>query len=267
MRSTATISAGFILVLAVCSGGCFGTRAHDGFFLLRWVEKPSNRGLWEETPKRDRCEFSRVAVFDHRKDGARFAEIRDGLREGDVVGYWLSGGEVGRALVRGRLTKVLYGLFKYGHLGILVEDPEEPGRLVMFSSEGFKGPNVTEDVEALEGHSFDVFRLDQGSRLDVERLREFARLSMEKAGKWTGYDFSGMFGLWNDELQPSQPEEIGKEYICSTTVIAALYYSGVELETTHRRGVLDVITPLQVVASKGRIIVLPDMQVEVVTFE
>ena len=255
------------LAFLLLVGGCSGKQAHDGFFLLRWIEKPRNRGIWEETPTADRCEFSKCGSFNRQNGSVSFGEVRGHLQEGDVVACWLSVDEVNKELLKGKVNTAIYGAVKYGHLGILVKDPKNPERLVLFSSEGFKGPNVDEDLDDLKEHSFDAFRLDKTARLNAERLREFVVLSIEKAGKWNGYDFSGMFGLWNGDLKPSRPEDIDNEYICSTVVVAALYYSGVELEASHRRGLLDSVTPFQVVSSKGRFVRLPQMHVEAVALE
>jgi hypothetical protein len=42
--------------------------------------------------------------------------------------------------------------------------------------------------------------------------------------------------------------------------VAALYYSGLELDAVQRNGVLDLVSPKQVVTSKGMIIALPDVK-------
>ncbi|MEJ2407549.1 MAG: hypothetical protein P8171_25460, partial [Candidatus Thiodiazotropha sp.] len=157
----------------------------------------------------------------------------------------------------GDLAKLGYGLLKYGHLAIVVDEQGDSGKLRLFSSESFKGPNTREDIATLKEHSFDVYRLDKWNRVDVQRFHEFVQLAKDKAGKWYGYDFSGMFGLWNSNLRPTRAEEIGHDYICSTVVVTALYYGGVELDAIQRNGIADVVTPLQVVASKGRVIDSP----------
>lgn len=79
--------------------------------------------------------------------------------------------------------------------------------------------------------------------------------------------FSGMFGLWNSNLSPKNPDDVGYDYICSTVVLTALYYAGLELGANRRDGILDLVTPAQVVDSKGRFIPLPDMAVEVVAVQ
>ena len=82
---------------------------------------------------------------------------------------------------------------------------------------------------------------------------EFVEKSQEKAGTWIGYDFSGMFGVWNSNLRPSEAKAIGHDYICSTVVAAALYYAGADMKVSARAGWLDLVSPRQVVMSHGRL--------------
>ena len=65
------------------------------------------------------------------------------------------------------------------------------------------------------------------------------------------YDYGGVFGWKNAPWQPETREEIGSRYSCATLVVAALHYSGYELNSVHRGGRLDVVTPKQVVMSRG----------------
>jgi hypothetical protein len=96
---------------------------------------------------------------------------------------------------------------------------------------------------------------------DVGRMREFVSLSRARGEDWYGYDFSGMFGLWNSNLKPDRPGSIGHDYICSTVVVAALYYAGLQLDAIQRGGIADVVTPKQVVTSRGHFIPLPEVEI------
>ena len=93
-------------------------------------------------------------------------------------------------------------------------------------------------------------------------LFEFMRIAKVKAGTWYGYDFAGMFAIANNRLDPQKPEDVGHDYICSTTVLAAFQYAGVQLDAAYAAGLLpipgnehhgvgDLVTPLQVVACTG----------------
>jgi hypothetical protein len=184
------------------------------------------------------------------------------LREGDLVAYRMKRHEAALEVAKGKLNTVGYQLLDYGHLAIVVKTAQSD-ELRLFSSQSFKGPNVEEGIETLATHSFDVYRLDKWDVVDKARLYEFIDLAQEKAGKWYGYDFSGMFGLWNSNLKPNQPDDIGHDYICSTIVLACLYYAGVELDAAKRNGVLDLVSPKQVIASQGRIIHPPEVSLSV----
>ena len=235
----------------------------SGWFILKWMEKPGANGPSKRAKPEDVTQFIQVHAFEREANDATFEKTLEQLREGDVLAYRMGKWEARKKIFTGKLNNVAYRLYKYGHLAIVVRDPEDMSRLRIFSSESFKGPNMREGLDTLRTHSFDVYRLDKWSRVDRTRLNEFVQIAMKKAGKWYGYDFSGMFGLWNSNLKPTKPEDIGHDYICSTIVLTALQYSGVELDAYKRGGLLDLVTPAQVVASKGRIITPPEVTFDV----
>ena len=150
-----------------------------------------------------------------------------------------------------------YRLFKYGHLAIVAEDPENREHKVLFTSQSKIGVNIDEDVDTLRTHNWDAYRLDNWDRVDKERFREYVNLCRKAAGHFFGYDFTGMFALWNDNLRPTEKSNIGSEYICSTAVLTILYYAGFESDAIRRDGWLDLVTPYQVVKATGRFIPLP----------
>ena len=102
---------------------------------------------------------------------------------------------------------------------------------------------LKDSVHTLKDHCFAVYRLN--------RFHDFVQKSQEKAGNWIGYDFSGMFGVWNSNLRPNDAKAIGHDYICSTIVAAALYYAGADMKVSGRAGLLDLVSPRQVVMSHG----------------
>jgi hypothetical protein len=235
---------------------------NQGLHTLRWVEKPSSRGASQEANPKDRTQFDFVASFDQEKPET-FKTQKSTLREGDLVAYWMKKNEARSAILKGNFNSIGYRLLNYGHLAIVVKDPQNKNKLRLFSSQSFKGANIREDIDTLKDHSWDSFRLDQWQRVDKKRLYEFIEVAQSKAGHWAGYDFSGMFALWNSNLKPDHSHKIGHDYICSTVAVAALYYSGLELDAAQRKGLLDLVSPKQVVTSKGRIIALPDVKLEV----
>ena len=251
----------FLLGIAACAPNA-GENKNEGWHTLRWVEKPSSRGVSQQADPKDRTQFDFVTSFDQSQPDT-FEARKATLREGDLVAYWMKKDEARRAIMKGNFNSIGYRLLSYGHLAIVVKDPENHNKLRLFSSQSFKGANIREDIDTLKDHSWDSFRLDQWQRVDRKRLYEFVKVAQSKAGHWAGYDFSGMFALWNSNLKPTHSHKIGHDYICSTVVVAALYYSGLELDAVQRQGLLDLVSPKQVVTSKGRIIPLPDVKLEV----
>ena len=184
-------------------------------------------------------------------------EVVDKLQVGDVIAYRKEKWSARRELfAEGKLPVIGYRLFKYGHLAIVVEDPEDPGRKVLFTSQSRKGVNLDQDADSLQTHNWDAYRLDKWDRIDLDRIREGILRCKEKSGHFFGYDFTGMFALWNEDLKPEHTKDFGTEYICSTAVVTLLYFGGFESDATPRQE-LDLITPYQVVRAKGRFIKPP----------
>ena len=251
-----------ILLLAALSAGCAGRRAapeQGGLLILHWIERPNPHGPSTTAAPADRVRFEKFLSYDPQQK-RNFSAIIANLREGDVIAYRMRRNEARVKVVTGHVNILGYDLLKYGHLAIVVNYPQRPNGPItprLFSSESFIGPNTHEGIDTLKDHEWDAYRLDQWDRVDLARFHEFIGLVEKKAGRWYGYDFSGMFGLWNSNLRPNSPDNIGHDYICSTIVLAALYYSGVQLDAVRNNGYLDICTPLQVVSSPGRIITPP----------
>lgn len=199
-------------------------------------------------PEHKRIHFDKVASY---REGARgFEKVRRALRDGDVIAYFMTASEARKDVLQGNVNSVGYKVLDYGHLAILTSQVD-PKKLHLFSSQSFKGPNTEEDVDTLKEHSFDVYRLNRWEQVDQEKFHEFVSESQKKAGNKLGYDFSGMFGLWNSALKPKTPKQIGHDYICSTIVAAGLYYAGADLKASNRLGIFDLVSPRQVVMSHG----------------
>jgi hypothetical protein len=243
-------------IISMAAAGCIGcssTARHGGWFALQFMEKPSSHGASTQALLEEQTHFEQVLSYDAGKDQAAFESRLSQIREGDVIAYRKAFWDAYRDILQAKLNAVGYRVFKYGHLAIVVEDASYESGLRLFSSESFKGPNIREGLETLRTHDFDVYRLDKWEKVDRARLHEFVKASMAKAGKWYGYDFMGMFGIANSNLRPTSPDNIGYDYICSTVVVSALYYAGLELDAIQRDGLLDLVTPAQVVNSKGRL--------------
>ncbi len=233
---------------------------HLGWISLRWVEEPSPDGPSRNAAPEDRTKFEAVCSYD--KDQPETFKNREGkLREGDVIAYWMKKKEAAKATSRGNLAGPGYHMLTHGHLAIVIKDPKDSEKLILYTAHPFKGPHLELGLDSLATKSWDAVRLDKWNRIDHARFYEFVDLSIDKAGNWAGYDFTGMFGLWNSGIEPSHPDEIAVDYICSTLVVAALHYSGLKLDAVNRDGLLDLISPGQVVRSEGCIVPIPDVRI------
>jgi hypothetical protein len=239
-----------LILLVIYLTGAACTDSGRGWVSMRWVEKPVYSEDMQDVPEEKRLHFDKAGGYTEGDEG--FAEVKQTLREGDVIAYRMSGKESRDDIAKGRLNSVGYKILDYGHLAILTH-VEGNETLKLLSSQAFKGPNTEEDVDTLSEHSFDVYRLNRWDKVDVDRFHEFVEKSKKKAGTWIGYDFSGMFGVWNSNLRPKEAKAIGHDYICSTVVAAALYYAGANMMVSARAGWLDLVSPRQVVMSHGRL--------------
>jgi hypothetical protein len=236
---------------------------------MLWARKtkPLRRGLWRKGFWAGLAAFLVVTslalsgLFSKHVEisDQSWAEIMSDLKVGDVIAYRKEKWSARRELfAEGKFPVIGYRLFRYGHLGIVVDDPGVPGRKALFTSQSQKGVNMEEDIDTLRTHNWDAWRLDKWHRVDHERIREGILRCQEKGGHFFGYDFTGMFALWNENLKPEQVEDFGNEYICSTAVVTLLYYGGFESDATPRQG-MDLITPYQVVRARGRFVKPPDL--------
>lgn len=243
-------------VLVLCAG-CSGTPKHGGWFAVRWMEKPGTQRPTAEVAEHDTARFDPVFSYDARSDSAAFEHLAGEIREGDLIAFRMTFWDAYRRILTLQLHKLPYRFFKYGHLALVVQDPESPSQLRQFSSDSFKGVNVKYDLESLKKHDFDIFRLNKWERVNRTRLNEFVGKAIARSGRWSGYDFLGMFGLNNSSMRPTDAQTIGRDFTCSTVVVSALYYAGLDLDAIRREGFLDIVTPQQVVNSRGRFIPAP----------
>ena len=90
-------------------------------------------------------------------------------------------------------------------------------------------------------------------RVDKDRLYDFIRTGIARyQSEDAFYDNLSAIGLRNANLNPRTMDDIRGGYICSTAVVSALYYSGVELDNMRSSSYIDLVSPKQVVTSKGR---------------
>ena len=145
-----------------------------------------------------------------------------------------------------------YTFLKYGHLDLVMREPSGEDELVLFTCNGTEGVNIKRQFHDLGSRDWDAYRMKGWNRVNIDRLLEFVRISIvqEKGGESYG-DLSSL-GFGNANLKPKTQADIRGGYTCSTVVAAALYYAGVELDKTRGSSRLDLVTPKQIVTSKGR---------------
>jgi len=231
--------------------------------ILNWVEEPAKNRSLMLAEREDRTAFLKVFSFEKNQNNESWTSIRQNIQEGDLIAYRKDKWEARKNIfLKAQINQIGYRLFKYGHLAIAIRESDDENTLRLLSSQALKGPNIREDIATLKNYSWDVYRLNRWDRVDKMRFYEFVNLVRQKAERWYGYDFPGVFGLWNSNLRPIKPQDIGRTYSCSTVILAALYYAGLELDAFHRSGIADIITPLQIVRSKGRIVPLPEITMQ-----
>ena len=207
-------------------------------------------GLHQGRPPFSFLERAPMGSKAHERGLQRTLVSMDQLEVGDVVAFWMGHGDALGYLRRGVIQKVPYEVFQYGHLALVVEAPDGSGDLRLLQVAMGEAVNVEDGMDYLEGKQWDVFRPPSGS-VDHVRLREFVELATTRASDpKRAYDYVGILGWKNAPYQPQNPEEVGSRFSCATLVIAALHYSGFELDAVHRAGRLDVVTPRQVVTSR-----------------
>lgn len=179
--------------------------------------------------------FEPVGVIDFRSDSLE--DFQRMVQPGDLIVNYM---RLGRAA---RKRQWLFAILPHGH-AMIVLDPYDPKGILECRFHGTRrvGP------EELKLYSYNnIYRLDQGERLDLQRLGEFADAGTKCC---RSYRFSSWLGR-NGNLVPNDLADIPKSYTCSTMVVAAYHYAGLTLdlaELARNR----VITPRAIAASRGR---------------
>jgi len=243
--------------------GCGTTKPHDGRIPFRWTERAPTPTSTTET-----LGFDKIASFDATSAEAeedteaaekiqrQFDERIASLRPGDVIAFVMSHEEAWTHLRSGRIQKLPYDLLRYGHLAIVVPGPTnlstKVGDLRLLQVALLQPVSAAEPaIDYLRDKSWEIHRPPDG-RVDPARLRMFAHVASKRGSSWRSYDVTGMLGLNNAKTDPETIAEIDHEYSCATLVVAALHYSGFELDAVHRGGWLDVVSPRQIVESHAR---------------
>jgi len=201
----------------------------------------------------DRLSFKPVTSYRRNMGEAGLTEKIKLLKEGDLVAASLGKIESGHDLiVNRRLNYIAYTVLDYGHLDIVVNDPGGSDEKVLFTCQSFEGVNAKRRLQDLGNRDWDAFRISNWERVDRDRLYNFIRIGIERGQNEDTYDNLSALGFRNANLKPRTKDDIGGGYICSTAVVSALYYAGVELDNMRSSSYIDLVSPKQVVTSKGR---------------
>lgn len=238
-----------LLLLSMFLASCHNSMRCD-LGAPRWIKPTKGEATAHTVPREKRAHFDLVRSF--TKGDKDFAQVRSLIQEGDVIAFRMTKKEKRDGILHGDIKTVSYLVYSYAHLAITVRDPNHPDELLLFTSQAARGPNIMDGLDELENHTIDIYRLNHWRQMDRVRLREFVDISLKKANKVFGYNFVGMVGVWSNCLEPHIPSEVGDDYLCSTAVAAALHYAGLDLDAVRCCEALNMISPLRVVTSTGR---------------
>ena len=223
---------------------------------LSWVERAFAPIPSRLAAANDRLDFKLIAGYSRKTGKEGLQKKTSILREGDLIAARLGKIEAGTDFfLKWKKYAGGYTFLKYGHLDLVVRDPSGGDNLVLFTCNGSEGVNIKRQLSDLGNRDWDVYRMNNWGRVNRERLFEFVRISLiqEKGGESYG-DLSSL-GFGNANLKPKVREDIKGDYTCSTVIAAALYYAGVELDNTRGTSNIDLVSPNQIVTSKGGFIV------------
>lgn len=250
MQNLTVICAGAICL--IFTSGCL---INDSALMPKpsWIQRAFSPRPSRLAEPEDRLEFECVAKFRRHSGEAGLEKQTSLLQEGDLIAARLGKLKAGSDLFLKRKAYAAgYTFLKYGHLDLVLRDPDGGSELVLFTCNGTDGVNFKRRFSDLGNRDWDVYRMKDWSRVDTERLFEFARTCIDKEKGAESYDDLSALGFRNANLKPRTQEDIGGGYTCSTVIAAALYYAGVELDQTRSSSHIDIVTPKQVVTSKGR---------------
>jgi len=229
---------------------CTQSPIHNGRLPFSLMEKPPSERSAKRKLSGDIQKMEKLMTYHADKNKSELKENKRQIKNGDVIAFYMSHKEAGEYLKKAKVQKVPYELFRYGHLGIVVPDPDNPNKKKLLQLAMKQVANIDDDLSYLDDKNWVVYR---PASIDEKKLSEFTQSALSKSKLKKAYDYSGAFGIKNAKHKPTKESEIAKEYTCCTIVVAALYYSGYELHSTHRGGILDIITPRQVVESWGAV--------------
>jgi len=190
----------------------------------------------------------------HQANSPNFLNSAKQLRAGDLIAFHMSHQDALRHLAHIRIEKVPYELFQFGHLSLVVENPQQTQQLRLLQCSINQAINLDSDLNYLRDKHWIAYR--PATSLNLKRLRQFTLLILEKGSNpKTAYHHPSIIGLKPKGLYPDTPQEIASSYTCCTLNVAALHYAGYTLHPKNDQLLrpLDIITPAQVINSYATI--------------
>ncbi|MGJ8655988.1 MAG: hypothetical protein ACSHX6_06000 [Akkermansiaceae bacterium] len=229
--------------LAVISS-CTTSAIHNGRLPFSLMEKPPSHRSAKKKLTSEVQKMKKVCTYHAEDNQHQLTQYKSQIQPGDVIAFYMSHKEAWQHLKKANIQKVPYDLFRYGHLALVTPDSNNKPKLLQLAMKQLA--NIDSDLSYLDDKNWVIYRPPS---LDLPKLKEFTHNVTNPAD--TVYDYSGAFGLFNAKHKPLKKEELTKEYTCCTLIVAALNYAGYELHSTHRNGIMDIVTPRQVVESWG----------------
>ena len=239
----------FIICTALALiSSCTTSAIHNGRLPFSLMEKPPSQRSAKKKLTSEVQRMEKICTYHTENNQQELAQYKNRIQPGDVIAFYMSHKEAWQHLKKRNIQKVPYDLFRYGHLAIVVPDSKSNNQTKLLQLAMKQVANIDSDLSYLDDKNWVVYRPPS---IDLEKLSEFTQAVTNPAE--IGYDYSGAFGIHNAKHKPQNEAELSKEYTCCTIIVAGLNYAGYELHSTHRCGILDIVTPRQVVESWGSV--------------
>lgn len=213
-----------ISAAAALLSSCTTSAIHNGRLPFSLMEKPPSEKSAKKKLTSDVQKMQKICTYHAESNQQQLLDqYKSQIQPGDVIAFYMSHKEAWQYLKTATIQKVLQLAMK-------------------------EHANIDSNLSYLDDKNWVVYRPPS---IDLSKLKEFTHAVTNPED--TAYDYSGAFGLYNAKHKPKTKEELSAEYTCCTLVVSALNYSGYELHSTHRGGILDIVTPRQVVESWGSI--------------
>ena len=214
---------------------CSTTPVHKGRFPFSLMDRPPGGSHLNKAD----------AAFTQLERFSPGETLPQDIRIGDVIAFHMSHQKAWKHLSKGKIQKIPYELFSHGHLALVVDHHGEK-RLLQLAM--IQAANIDDNFTYLHDKNWTLYR--PTSEINEARLDQFVTTALVKLSHpKKAYDYTGALGLHNRSTTPETNKDIAPEYTCVTLIQAALYYGGHPTRSTFRKGILDIVTPAQVIHS------------------